>query len=312
MDRVFYPMNTRARFLPGRSPRLFLALAIAVALTLAGCSATGIAYNNAVFFVMGYADDYLNLTAEQDSRLRAQFSRIQDAHREEALPRYVALLRATQDALDQGMDPAEIGCFVRAVEVMYADLMQRLVPLAANALSDLSEEQRQTLAEAISEENEDYAEKYLEGNAEERIQKRAQNLAMRLKFWIGPLTEAQQRDLEGLLAELPDRFDEWRAYRAGKQRELLALADAGATRGQFEVFLKGWWVEHAGWPHTTEVRKSITRILLVLQEGMTPEQRRYATKRFDSLANGLEGLIPEDVVTVQHEQICALVAASRH
>jgi predicted transcriptional regulator len=312
MHPVSHSMNPRARSLPARSSRLLLALGIAGALTLAACSATRIAYNNAVFFVMGYADDYLDLTSEQDSRLRAQFSRIQEAHREEALPRYVALLRATRGALDEGMDSAEIGCFVRGVEVLYADLMQRLAPFAANALSDLSEEQRRTLAKAIAEENEDFTEKYLEGSAEERIEKRAQSLARRMKFWIGPLTDEQQRELEGLLAQLPDRFDEWRAYRAGKQRELLALIDGGATRDQFEDFLEGWWVEHAGWTYTAEARESITRILLALEQGMTPEQRRHAIKPLDSLADGLDGLVPDGLATVHQGQICALVAAAPH
>lgn len=284
-------------------------LGLTVVLVVAGCSATRLAYNNAVFFVMGYADDYLDLNTEQDSRLRAQFSRIQDAHREEALPRYVALLRATHSAIDKGMEPSEVGCFVQAVEVQYADLMQRLAPLAASALSDLSGDQRKRLARSIAEENEDYDEKYLQGSAEERIRKRAANLAKRLKFWIGPLSEEQQLVLERLLRQLPDRFDEWRAYRADKQQELLALVDAGASRGELENFLEGWWVAHEGWPYKLEARRSITQILVALQQELTPEQRRFASKRFAGLAEDLQALVPEEASSMSYGQICGLVAA---
>jgi hypothetical protein len=281
------------------------------ALIVSGCSLTRLAYDNLSFVVMHEADDYLDITAEQEARLRASFMEIHQAHREQALPRYVALLRATRNTMLDGADARELGCFVRAVEVLYADLMSRLVPLAAEALSlDLAEQQRRTLARAIARENADYEQKYLQGSIAERIEKRQRKAADRLEFWIGPLSEEQRRDIEEMLAVLPDRFDEWRDYRMGKQQELLALVDAGASREALEAFLNDWWVDHRGWPYMDEARASVTRILAAVEERMTPEQRRHLLEKLTDLADDFEALTPGGGVIAGQERLCALVAAA--
>jgi hypothetical protein len=278
----------------------------------AGCSATGLAYNNLSFVVMHKADDYLDITADQEGRLRASFVEIHQAHREEALPRYVTLLRTTRSAAQDGMDVQQIGCFVRAVEVLYADLMRRLVPLAAQALSeDLSREQRRNLARTISREDAEYREKYLQEELSERLEKRQRKLADRLEFWIGPVTAEQRRAIEQTLAALPDRFEEWRDYRGDKQRELLALVEAGASRQRLEIFLSDWWVDHQGWPYPDEARESVTRILAAVERGMTPEQRRHLSKRLAGLADDLEELIPAEArVPARGDGVCGLLASA--
>lgn len=195
---------------------------------------------------------------------------------------------------------------VRAVQAFYYDAVDRLIPPIAATLAELTPEQRSYLVQSAESYNRDFQRRYLEGERDRQLERRSRRLAKRLGFWVGKLDDSQRLALQEVLAEQPDRFADWSAYRADMQRRLIGLLEAGATAPEIDAFLRAWWIRHEGWPHTGEQRGVVVAILLTLNESLTAQQREAAVRRLGSLANDLERLVPEGTPLLATAPICAL------
>jgi hypothetical protein len=127
--------------------RLAAAL-IAIALTLAGCSRVGIAYNTGDFLVTSYAKDYLDLEQAQLERWEPLLDTELARHRAEELPYLAAYFDQILAASEAGFDADNMACLTETFRDLYGRQASFAVTLAVPLLAELTPAQIERLERA--------------------------------------------------------------------------------------------------------------------------------------------------------------------
>jgi hypothetical protein len=149
-------------------------------------------YNQLDWLIADRLESYVELTSEQQTRLYANIQRTLAWHRSNQLPLYVKWLQefksdilgtATQQNIGLKIDQFQL--FLRAIRAHSANEMARLLPL-------LSAEQRQQIYRHMDEENEKFADRYIEVDRDEQIDVYAERMEKQLESWLGSLNDKQE------------------------------------------------------------------------------------------------------------------------
>ncbi len=251
---------------------------------LAGCSSARLAYDNADWLVVRYAENRVGLTEAQREQLREGMRQWLSWHRRERMPEYRGRLQWMVDAVADGLDPLEAHRFVGEVRAGYQMLVADLVPLAARTLADLETGQVERLAERFREDNEEFARDHVEPDHERRAEHRQQAWRRRIERWVGALEPAQREWLATRLAAMRDTSAEWLGYRRAQQERLIELLRGGADGAEVEGFLRGWLVERRGLEpeldeHYRRLPERLSAMLGELDAMLEPQQRRRFEER---------------------------------
>lgn len=169
-----------------------LIIAIAV-LTLAACSSTKMAYRYADWGVVWWVEDYIPLTSEQTSQLNADLNNLRQWHCSTELPRYQDWLDELEADLARGMPDVDTIEYHQSQLLGFVpDLLERATPVAVNLLQSLSDEQVESLAVAMAENQRELEDEMLAGSPEETAAARAERTQERVERWLGDLNTEQQ------------------------------------------------------------------------------------------------------------------------
>ena len=151
---------------------LRLGAATALALTLAACTATRFAYNQAPTVSYWWIDRYVDLSDTQTAQTREDLNAFFQWHRRQELPSYASLLRQWQAMSGDSVTPAQ-ACS------QFDDIRQRLDRAAAEAVEpfarlavQLSPAQLENLKKQQAESNEKFEKDFLSGTPEQRLERR--------------------------------------------------------------------------------------------------------------------------------------------
>ena len=288
---------------------MFLRFAVfALAFVAAGCVAVvQTAYNNADFFVVRNADDYLNLDSAQKRALSDRVNEVVAMHRNEELPDYLVFIEDVKTMVNDGLTDEETGQIMDRFENLYRQAVVMAVPVATDTLASLSADQIDFLEEKFEDENEDYREE-LDADAEERLEKRARETIDSIESWTGRLSREQRALVMRLSKALPDNDEAWYQYGLNQQDKLVSLLRANSDSDRLEPFLRDWWLgENAESRDVVDsvdhMRPLVRDLVLQIDARLTADQRERIVRRLDRYYRAFAGLLETETPLVDASTI---------
>ena len=212
-------------------------------LAVSGCSTIRIAYNQADHIVAWIADDYFDLTSEQELGLRVQLERFHAWHRRTQLPDYAALLESVQERVNVGLTVHDTDWLVDSLKARYRAMVLQAHPDAAALLATLSDEQLQATRRHFDKVNRKYAKDNGVGAPpDEQRRLRARRQLERIEHWTGPFDASLEAKVRELSRGLPLIADAAYRERLRRQEEFMALLQSRKAPA-FAARLRDWLLD---------------------------------------------------------------------
>lgn len=202
---------------------------LVLALVLAACTATRLAYNQAPTLGYWWIDRHVDLNDAQSVQTRQDLDNFFQWHRSQELPAYAGLLRQWQFMAADRITPAQVCAAFEQVRVRLDHAAAEAVePLARLALQ-LSPAQLDHLQQRQAKTNEEFEKDFLRGSPEQRLERRLEKAVDRSESFYGPLSPEQRALLRAQLQASPFDPQRTQAERLRRQADLLqTVRDAQA------------------------------------------------------------------------------------
>jgi hypothetical protein len=277
---------TRMRFSPS----------LLVVLLLAGCSAVQFGYRHADTFLAWTVDDFFDLDHGQKELLKPGIESLLAWHRTEQLPDYARFLEANQARLGGPVTHADVKWLVDEARARYITAVERAVVEGAPVLAKLSSHQIDELEQRLKKDNRKFADKFLMDDLAKRQRKRAERFIDIAEYWVGSLSDEQEKRIVDITAEGETGYTQRLAERQRVQREFLAILrednSAGSLVRKLKVWIANW---EAG--RTAETEQAFARadeqrlgMMLAVTDTLGARQREHAQKRLRSYAEDIRKL----------------------
>tara|TARA_R110002096_G_scaffold283952_1_gene477959 strand:- start:351 stop:1220 length:870 start_codon:yes stop_codon:yes gene_type:complete len=205
-----------------------VSIALLGLLLLGGCSSTKMAYRYADWGIVWWVDDYIPMTAEQESRLEQDIHDLRQWHCATELPRYSEwLAQLKSDVRSGNLSQSTVTHHQEQLLSFFPPLMERARPAATRLLSSLSDEQVQQLASNMEESQKELEDEFLADDPEQTREARAKRTMERVERWLGALN-GRQRGTVNAWSE--DRGKQTEIWLEGRRNWQQALIDALETR----------------------------------------------------------------------------------
>ncbi|MDO8862792.1 DUF6279 family lipoprotein [Haliea sp. E1-2-M8] len=199
--------------LPARAGARLWILALLL-VCLAGCSSTRFAYNRLDFLVPWYLGDYVSLDRDQGRLLKSELQAFLAWHRQQELPRYIALLDRVEGKLDRELTAADMRILTEEAEVAIYRLQDRALDWMLALGEDLRDQQMAEFIAGLREQQDEYEEEYLERDEAEYRDDACERLRDNARKYIGRLQREQKAGLAAACAELRRSDSLWLEARA--------------------------------------------------------------------------------------------------
>ena len=273
---------------------LFVAL-----ISLTGCSANRLLYNQADTFIRWAADDYVDLTREQQVVFDQRLDDFLVWHRNEELPRYREFIITSLATLDGGVTLDEAVVISEDIDLAADRFQAQFVELLLATAEDLSDEQIQDFLAELDRNQAEYAEERLVRDKETYYEDSAKTMTDLVKRLMGRLSREQRAEIDERSKQLMRIDGLWHDDRArwgsalrvileekapGWQSEIRRLA-ASRSEARIPAYVAG--IEHNG---------DVILSLLVDTINSRTERQDRRMRQF------LEGLIDDiDALTIASE-----------
>jgi hypothetical protein len=212
-------------------------------LSLAGCSAARLAYNNAPDLAYWWLDGYFDFDTPQSLRLREDLKALQDWHRKQELPQLAETLKNLHTAAPQDVTPEQVCQLGFYLEERVQTTLDRGASTAIALGPTLSVPQLDHLARAMEKRNREWREEWLEGSPAKRNERRLSKLVERAEGFYGRLSDGQLKLLQTqldnsafnpslqyreVLRRQQDTLDTLRALRSGNPSDIHIQAEVRA------------------------------------------------------------------------------------
>jgi hypothetical protein len=277
--------------------RVLRFIAACLALLLAGCSSTELAYNNADTLIRWQATRYLELKNAQAEDFNARLGAFLAWHRAEALPQYARLAGEAGARLERGASLPDMIWGYDAIRQQAREGLRRAGADLGDFLDRLSPAQIENLERRFAEDNAKFAREWLEGTPAEIRARRLKRLTHTLEDWLGELTDAQRESVRQfneaapLTGELRDR------ERRRRQAELVAMLRARESARRLADWAAEW--DRGREPAFTRANREFSDGLLAmladLERTLSPRQRALAVARLREYARDFQMLAAASV-----------------
>lgn len=282
-----------------------IAAATAVLLVTA-CSTVRLGYGQAHNALYWWIDGYADLNDAQSSRARQDIDRFMAWHASEELPRYADLLRQWQDIALQDTT-AQVTCRqYDALQQAWQRIIARGSPALARLALQLDDAQMAHMQRHLAKSRESFAEDFLKGAPQRRLDRRTERLAERYEILYGDLSSSQVamvreglslspfdpaatlQERERQAQELIQMIRRWKSLPAGAEREAQATREANA-----------WLMKRLPPSDTTvhplaEVIRHGCSQYARLHNSTTPQQRQHAVRVLRDYEADLRSLAAQD------------------
>jgi len=208
-------------------------------LLLSGCSSLKIAYSFADSALEGRAEDYLDLSAEQEADLKRQTAALIAWHRAAMLPKYAVFFRAQADIAEAGgWNRDQLSAAFTRFRALVDETVKGASPFVAEVLAGhttpeklayLEARMAEYIAEHRAEEDEETPEQAVDGWVERR--------AERISRFTGPLTDGQLAIIRRYSESGMDNSMRWLENRELRQGALVTFLRAEPTRADLARFV---------------------------------------------------------------------------
>jgi hypothetical protein len=218
-------------------PRLAL---IGILLLLGACSGTTFLYNRLNIILPWYLGSYVDLDREQKNYLDDLLQPFLVWHREEELPRYLAVIDRVTATLDRDVSADDVATISLKFEAAWFRLETRGLDWMLALGERLTEEQMAEFVDVLWKKQREYEEEYLNRSDEEFRRDSYDGLTDSLQDYLGRLDSDQHDVLRQASEDL-------------RRSDRVWLAERAAWIERFELLLQ----REPGWQQ--RVRESIAR-----------------------------------------------------
>jgi uncharacterized membrane protein len=174
---------------------------LAVTCLLGACGVMKLAYNQADELAYWRLDSYFDLSDAQSPLVREELARVHQWHRRTQLPLYQDMLQKWQLSLAGDMDEAQTCRMYEEARHHLLSLSTRAETAAVHLAGTLAPEQLDNLKRKFSKVNREYRKDFLDGKAQDLLDKRVKKAASRAEMLYGPLEERQLAVLRSRIAQ---------------------------------------------------------------------------------------------------------------
>lgn len=256
-------------------------------------------YNNVDRLIAWELDDYVDLTSVQNTYLREQLDVVMYWHRTTQLPEYAVMLREIDDAVSEGLTREHLAVFEEQMLGHGEAALEKFVPVMAEILYDLSQEQVAGLARRSEKVNQKYLKEVDGLTTEERQQRWANDFRDGFAMFVGKVTSEQKAIVEAQQERYRPEEEVWVEYRRRWQNNLqLMLAERGPF-SEFELKFRDLALNRERWygpeyeavfKHNEQLYRDLT---LALTAAMTEKQHAALTGKLTEWAQAFEELAVE-------------------
>ena len=191
-----------------------LVLAVGLVALLGACSSTTFVYNRLDGILPWYLDDYVELDSAQEEQLDNLLADFLAWHRQQELPRYVALLDQISADLDRPVSAVQVTATYAEMEQAGLRLQDASLDWLLTLGASLSEAQVGEFLAYLQEQQEEFEEKYLERSDREFREDSYQALEDSLQDYLGRLSDEQRQRLRAASLDLQRSDAAWLQERA--------------------------------------------------------------------------------------------------
>jgi hypothetical protein len=261
------------------------------ALVLWGCgSAASISlmYNHADWLMTRQLDNYVDLSSSQKAFVTERLDRILNRHRQEALPRYEAVLGEARARIQRGLTDKDIDWAFAQYETLREDLLSRFVSDGTEFAGLVEETQlirvRSSLDARLAKQ-----ERVLKESFERRQAQRTDAVVTLAREWLGSLDRPQRRQIAEAAMAFPDTWPVFYAHQCRRNEELISLL-ASRMNDDFPTRFHHWLmrIEDSDDPQfaasTRQLKHQLKGLILALDRIATQTQRKHVLAKLDDLS----------------------------
>lgn len=276
---------------------LRLLLCMACLLLAGGCSTVRIAYNNLDAVAAWMAHDYFDLDAAQRDEFARRFAQLHAWHRREELPEYIRFLKTIRQRTARGLRADDVLWVVDGLKQHYARIAAHSAADAAALLRTLTPAQIASFRLQLDKSNRKFRETHRSDDGEAARRKALERRALeQLHDWVGSLTDAQEKQVIGLL-QVP-LVDELRHRdRLRRQREFFTLLELRhGDHAEFTRRVRDWLVNWESGRNVADARlvdaawQARAGYYAAVDRLLTTEQRRHLLHRLQDYIDDLSAL----------------------
>ena len=292
-------MRTLAFWVRTRAFWVRLAPVCLLAALLSGCSTIRLAYTNADTYLSWQANSFFRLSSEQRSELDQSVSRVLAWHRAQALSKYAQLAEEAAVRVARGLAHEDLAWAAEAINAQAREALVAGARETAPLVDRLAPEQLVHLEGRLAQENRKFVEEFIEPSAAQRRERRLRRTIEQVEDWIGGLSDAQLERVRRYSRETVIADELRDAHRRRMQAEFVAIARVREAHSR----LAGWAArvfpeKELGLDaaHAAAVRANqaeYLQMLIDIDRGLTPAQRRRAVARLQGYADDFRTLARE-------------------
>ena len=269
-------------------------LCLLIPLLLSGC-AVRLLYNWLDWAIAWKMDDYFSLSRQQSRLLDQEVQTLLQWHRQAALPRYVAALRALSFDLRRPMSESEVEHHMQVFEGLLRELAEGLRQPANHFAASLSDEQVASFMVERREKQQKLREEWSKEGAAEVHKDFVRKLEKNMRDWLGEVDPVQQPLIQTWADWQQRYYPNWLDY---QDVWLLSLDKTLQARGtpafepeMVQVLVKGRDLGNGRFAqYVDESRRLSIQWFSKLSASLTEDQRSYLRGKLSELASDLEAL----------------------
>jgi hypothetical protein len=256
-------------------------------------------YPHLNWLVPWYVSDYISLDATQKNMLQKRLLTQLDWHCRTQLPTYAEMLRAIGREFtnpDQAVDFSKIQFYNLELMKLWKELMKQIGPDITDILTTASNEQIDELFDNLDKQNREFSKEYVDLPPAKLNENRQKRMYKRLKYWISDPTTEQKKAISTWSKQMVPLSEDWLQHREMIQTEARRLLARRSSNPEFRATLLKLIVnpEHMRTPaYQTKIETNIDltiKLIIQLDQLLTPAQRSSLLKRIDSLATDFDKL----------------------
>jgi hypothetical protein len=256
-------------------------------------------YPHLNWLVPWYVSDYISLDATQKNMLQKRLLTQLDWHCRTQLPTYAEMLRAIGREFanpDQAVDFSKIQFYNIKLMKLWRELMKQIGPDITAILITASNEQIDELFDNLVKQNREFSKEYVDLPPAKLNENRQKRMYKRLKYWISDPTTEQKKAISTWSKQMVPLSEDWLQHREMIQTEARRLLGRRSSNPEFRTTLLKLIVnpEHMRTPaYQTKIATNIDltiKLIIQLDQLLTPAQRSSLLKRIDSLATDFDKL----------------------
>ncbi|PUE53965.1 DUF6279 family lipoprotein [Limnohabitans parvus] len=277
---------------------------IAVILTLLllqGCSAIKLGYQQLPTLSYLWLDSAVSFNDAQADRVKDSLTNVHHWHKSQELATYLDVLQRSSE-LSQGPVQASQVCSVWAeIQTKMDRSMRVAIAQAAPVVKMLGPRQLSHLARHQESKNEDWDKQWLQGSANERLERRLEKTLERYRSFYGDLSAAQIALVKTQVSQSAWSPEWGRHDRLRREQDLLStlrqLTQSKAPLDQVEAALFGVWQrwfmppDEAGRALVQKMTQQACDNLAQLHNTTSPEQRLRVARTLRAYERDIRDLL---------------------